>query len=255
MANQVIGSAWVRIRALTTGIEDDIKRSLGRDNTMMKSLGKTLAEGLGEAFSDEMQRVKREVKRDITELIDSINNSGPGNALINADVRVDDDALENLNQEIDRAIRPVKDKVVEINVDVDDSALTALERRLQALRDREVEVDVDVNDRPLQETLDSHRDRDVFVNVRTRNVGGGGNNVDSDQTIRVRTELDRDSLEHVNNQLNDFRVKQNDNEIELRPSIAQASLRWVQAQFALLQRPREVEFAPVPAMTGILPAA
>ncbi len=245
MANQVIGSAWVRIRALTTGIEDDIKRSLGRDNTMMKSLGKTLAEGLGEAFSDEMQRVKREVKRDITELIDSINNSGPGNALINADVRVDDDALENLNQEIDRAIRPVKDKVVEINVDVDDSALTALERRLQALRDREVEVDVDVNDRPLQETLDSHRDRDVFVNVRTRNVGGGGNNVDNDQTIRVRTELDRDSLEHVNNQLNDFRDKQNDNEIELRPSIAQASLRWVQAQFALLQRPREVEFAPV----------
>lgn len=227
MADKIIGSAWVKIRALTDGLDKEIRDAF-KDSKMDqagKDLGKQLSDGMRDGVRDGMDGLNKELSDGLDEITKDIEKNK------RIEVKVDPDIDEkNWGDKLDKATTSLakdKDIKVEVHPHIDE----------QAWRNRILDGLLDLNElKEAKIKLDPEFDTDN-LDRKIRQLADMLNQEDWE----IDLDLNKTKLHHIEEQIKDMKNEVENDEIELSLSLGAISKKWVQGQLALLTRNRVVK--------------
>ena len=221
MAGRVIGDAYVRIRALSDKLEDDIQKALDGSDASSKALGDKISKGLRESVKEGLKDVDKTVKESLSNVDTDFT--------VNVDTEVSRESLEDSLRKIDEEVnRRLSDINYDIKINVDDKELiTASDKVRESIPET---VDVKVNpkfDKVQQEYAEFLRKFGIEA-----------------PPLDLKPAILAAAKKHVKDEIQDLIKDLEDDEIELHPSVSDPWYRRVQMRLATLTRPRTVSIKP-----------
>lgn len=130
MAGRVIGDAYVRIRALSDKLEDDIQKALDGSDASSKALGDKISKSLRESVEDGLRDISNTIE-------DSLKD-------VDTDILIDIDVDTS---EIDRQIGLIdtKDKTILVDVEIDPASLHNVKEKFKDLKDEVEDNEIEVH--------------------------------------------------------------------------------------------------------------